>query len=1765
MNKIRFKKIQINKQLKKVILSGLLVFAVLFSYLSFFKNNIISSTFSKLFLADNETVDLDHWELSTVFYDSTVDGGTTPLTEINWDASDGGYGTGQARTITVQINYKNTNTVTDYDVGELTITIPNLCYYSENSGQSDVEYNYGINDDSHVGFDWKLSSYPTSQLLKISNQFKIEKSVNLEGSIQLKYKITPRGEYSYKSSAYPKVEYKHDDCLHTFNINVKAILNNEIFSNNTSYTYQRQYIHPWVYKQFEIEKKANKISSYDRLGDFPANYIWVKYTIEGDIETTHSYPLILLNEDYEYVDDSIPQDCVVFDKDGNKMTREDGNYIFPASYMVSKDLMHPTVRVATFYVGFPKSVYHDDNLNITNHVYLRGTYYDETERKILAEDNLTINLSDYNYSFPGQLYSISKTMDSNRSANAQGKMYYQGIIGQDDELLNSDLALLYAKAIYTGKPMDVIIGDDVLFIQDENGNYRRLLDDEYFFKNVKVSNFYNMNGQSFSASKYDGELWVRYKDSNEFIKYGEAKNTTFSENEKVVGYYILLKNVKESVITYYRSDHYDLSSHWRLSAQIAFTCDKNHIKSYSGNIYNYSYLQVFINDELQNAVEYSDYVNNDLKSMITEYDLNQYGRYVQRSFNLSNYINYSVPEQAFTMYVSKAMNYILQNAEEEKFMGQSKIHFYLNSNKGITKHVLTNYYLNSNHLLTVKGWNLYDLLPDGMTLESSERDIIDNLQLANNRNYPLNSKYFIGDSNGHFFTTDELLQLIKDNTRVEIIHNYHNSGRTYIHVVTDLTEQPIVMTEEVISSSSSRQGINIIDYIYDFSISYDSYFERGSMWNNRVFADYLIDKVDGTQPYYYGSSGQFDISRVSSSAYLNKYDDGEYDFDKYDFDEIDINNNGDASEYISGYNSSMKISSIISSNQDVQVSVQSDKSNFDTGKVESSNDSEYVYKLRARTGSNDITNLVIYDSLEKYAKDSNMEMVLANDGRKSWNGEFLGIDTSYAESKGYVIRSYYSENEEVGSLKDDSSWKLYTDSVDKSKVKSLAFEYLDSEGNAAIIPANSLTYVLVRMKSPSEELKTFAYNGCWTEWNAIDSVTGNPVDFITGINSNIVKVGLPSSVEPEDVEISIDKYWNDHNNSKGMRPSTVSIKVVPDGDYSKAIDVSLGESNVDTNNHNHWNTHVTVPKYDDDGNRIQYSLEEVPIELDGYCYIPEINDYSITNTLNQTIQVTKKWLDNQNQYGTRPNSITIQLFRNNSHYKDLVLTGNYVSDWEKEIHVPVFATNGEEYLYSFKEITVNHYMTHYDESSNTFTNILSEDTSIQITKEWFDRDNQYHTRPESIQVKILRNGEVYKTVSLTGSTNVWNSESISVPKYDENGALYQYTILEESNDSYGFVEYDQEQFKIKNTLRQNMDLIITKNWIDSNNEYHTRPNHLKVTIYQNGLEYQEVTLNGDDNTCISSIEVPKYDENQEEYQYTVKESNEDIILEYSDIVYDGTTITNKLSKSQNILISKKWIDYSNQYKTRPESLKITLYQNNNIYQVIDMSGSGDTWSKELTDIPVYDENGKKYSYVIKEEEDVVHSKYSKITYDQTNFTITNELTEIPKVTLYFTVKNGYTNGDSSNILFDDYGLKSIMNKYNLDSNSEYIYKFELRNEDTGKIYEGKLSTLGVLEFEDIPYGTYRAVEVDDQYFDFVSMLSIEDVPGVQFKQDSRGGLIIISPTGKDIIYGANIINKINSPIINPKTGRNILFIFEVLLLVVLTLCYIRYEKNRKRI
>ena len=105
-----------------------------------------------------------------------------------------------------------------------------------------------------------------------------------------------------------------------------------------------------------------------------------------------------------------------------------------------------------------------------------------------------------------------------------------------------------------------------------------------------------------------------------------------------------------------------------------------------------------------------------------------------------------------------------------------------------------------------------------------------------------------------------------------------------------------------------------------------------------------------------------------------------------------------------------------------------------------------------------------------------------------------------------------------------------------------------------------MTYVEINMKAPADEsIKTLAYNGCWTQWNAIDEF-GKPVDFITGINSNIVKVALPNSVlenEIPSIQLKIEKEI------QGTTEAFENMLLDPNGEYQFMISLVRQEENED--------------------------------------------------------------------------------------------------------------------------------------------------------------------------------------------------------------------------------------------------------------------------------------------------------------------------------------------------------------------------------------------------------------------------------------------------------------------------------------------------------------------------------------------------------------------------------------------------------------------------
>ena len=1017
-------------------------------------------------------------------------------------------------------------------------------------------------------------------------------------------------------------------------------------------------------------------------------------------------------------------DCIVLDKSLNILTPVDQVYTIDGSISYYGD------NITSIYVGYPKSRYNDDNgnLNINNTAELYASYRDDENNFVYqSSDTISLNLANFEFVYSGNLYSIDKSFNQQMNGwYAPYYDYYQSLTGEYSSIGSNGKQnwSIYFSSTYADKNYDLRVGDDLLYITKEDGSYGKLEDDEYYFSQITFPTLKNGNSQTIDSNKYDCELWLRYANSSEYVKYSSFTNTqktwNFYKSSKVVGFYFIIKNLSESV-------NVSSSNSLKVSTTIYNASDI----AQNGYIYNFDYVQAYIDGELVNEPNITSYANFITKDTIAQNDMSTYGTYVQRDYSTARYRYYSNPTLIPKATVKKNLTSFSQNVSEQKFAGNYKVYtsFHSTSNFGMGIDGSDYVHFAEDDTLDPKygfeGFDYYDLLPDGMNLTSTPEEILDTLSSEKALSlYGIDKKSVSKNS---------FIELVKQNSSIEVIENYKGTNRTLIHLTVDLSDYPIYYI--FFEYGVYRSGYDIV-FNYNFDLPYDSYLEFGNIWENEV------------DMFYLGNQFEAETTDVN-----------------------DINENGNITEKYNYGVAEKTITAVVSTHQDVAKFVQTDKNNFSTAVVNSSVDSTYKYKLRVRTGKNPITNVIIYDNLE-----------IPQVTKRSWKGEFLGVDTSYAESQGYVVKTYYSENEKAGTLVEDNSWKLYDDTINKSNVKSLAFEYLDTDGNPAVLPINSLSYVIVNMKSPNDlNIRSLSYNNCWTQWNAVNSITGENVDFITGINSNITKIALPNSVIPEMIELTLEKKWEDYGNVLGLRPDVVVYKLIANGDKENSIDITLSSGNESIDDVNHWIKTIEVEKYDDAGVEIIYSIEEEPIVINSHLYyISNISGYSVTNTLSKELTITKKWVDNNNSYLTRPSNVTIKVLQNNKDYKDVVITGNYsTNEWTNKITVPVYDSEGNEYVYTLKEEVVENYSSTYDSDTFTFTNILTGEEKIKVTKKWLDNSNSYTTRPSSVTVKLKQNDKDYQSLTLTGTTNTWISEEISLPKYDSNGVKYIYTIEED--------------------------------------------------------------------------------------------------------------------------------------------------------------------------------------------------------------------------------------------------------------------------------------------------------------------------------------------------------------------------------------------------
>lgn len=201
-----------------------------------------------------------------------------------------------------------------------------------------------------------------------------------------------------------------------------------------------------------------------------------------------------------------------------------------------------------------------------------------------------------------------------------------------------------------------------------------------------------------------------------------------------------------------------------------------------------------------------------------------------------------------------------------------------------------------------------------------------------------------------------------------------------------------------------------------------------------------------------------------------------------------------------------------------------------------------------------------------------------------------------------------------------------------------------------------------------------------------------------------------------------------------------------------------------------------------------------------------------------------------------------------------------------------------------------------------------------------------------------------------------------------------------------------------------IDIPVTKIWVDDNNKDGNRPGSITVTLYANGvvIRSMEITAPAWTGTFTG---LPQLDEEDKEIVYTV---NEDPVAWYVASV-DGYTITNTYQPEvTSTSVTKVWVGDQGNMNMRPNALAVTLLPTKQVYVLSD----DNNWTITANNLPTR-LNGEEVTYSWKEEKVGGYTMATETAGAVT--TITNTYVPIPPAVNH----KGKTGGDNWAI-FDEY-------------------------------------------------------------------------------------------------------------------------------------------------
>ena len=568
------------------------------------------------------------------------------------------------------------------------------------------------------------------------------------------------------------------------------------------------------------------------------------------------------------------------------------------------------------------------------------------------------------------------------------------------------------------------------------------------------------------------------------------------------------------------------------------------------------------------------------------------------------------------------------------------------------------------------------------------------------------------------------------------------------------------------------------------------------------------------------------------------------------------------------------------------------------------------------------------------------------------------------------------------------------------------------------------------------------------------------------------KATITNKRTPETTEVTVKKVWDDAQNQDGLRPSTITVHLLANGEEVQTATLS-GEGDT-------WSHSFTdLPVYKN-GQKLVYTVTEDTVAN----YSTAIEGSTITNTYKPgktSVTVTKKWTDAENQDGLRPKSIKVQLYANDQKSgKEVELSAD--NDWTYTFSDLDEKKAGQAIQYTVKETEVPEGYTQAVETTNPGQVVISNThtpskTKVQVTKKWDDANNQDGLRPATITVKLYKDGVATDQTLELSEANQWQG---SFENLDEKaaGKAIHYTVKEENvPEGYTLSIDDKDPAhpiltnKHEPTVTQ---VKVTKKWEDANNQDGLRPKEIQVQLYAGDQEVGEKVVLSTDNKWTHTFTKLPEKANGEIIHYSVKEV----------VVPKGYTVTEESQEKGDLVLTnthtpstvdipvmKIWADNDNQDGLRPAKITVNLYANGEKVAHKDITSETD-WRETFTGLPEF-KDGKKIVYTLQEER---VENYSP-SIDQESYTITN--THTPGKTTLSVTKQWDDQEDKDGLrpksvkvqLYAD-GKKSG-EVIELSAENKWTHTFA----NLDKHVKGKAVTYTVEEV-DVPTG-YQVTKTDD--------------------------------------------------------------------------------------